>query len=436
MEPKEYARRRRELMNLMGDNAVAVIAAAPERPRNRDVHHPYRQDSDFYYLTGFPEPDAVLVLVPGREQGETILFCRNRDPEREVWDGPRAGQDGACERYGADDAFPVDDIDDILPGLLEGKERLYCTMGRDADFDQAILGWVNQVRTRARGGARAPGELVALEVPLHEMRLIKSTPEIEQMRRAAQVSAAAHRRAMAACSPGMPEYALEAEFQYVFRQHNGSPAYPPIVGGGRNGCILHYVDNADRLRDGDLVLIDAGVELDCYASDITRTFPVNGRFSGEQRAVYEIVLAAQEAAIQAVQPGDHWNRPHEVALGVLVRGLVDLGLLEGDPDALIEDGAYRPFFMHRTGHWLGMDVHDVGDYRIDGQWRVMEPGMVVTVEPGLYIADSIPDVDPRWHNIGVRIEDDVAVTSSGYDVLSAGVPKTVAAVEAAMAESP
>ncbi|MDN3516962.1 Xaa-Pro aminopeptidase [Aquisalimonas lutea] len=434
MDPKEFARRRRELMNLMGENSVAVVAAAPERPRNRDVQHPYRQDSDFQYLTGFPEPEAVLVLVPGRAQGEYILFCRDRDPEREVWDGPRAGQDGACERYGADDAFPVDDIDEILPGLLEGKDRLYCTMGLNPDFDHAILGWVNQVRTRARAGARTPGEIVALEHPLHEMRLIKSPAELEQMRRAAQVSGEAHRRAMVACRPGMPEYALEAEFQYIFRRHGGWPAYPPIVGGGRNGCILHYVDNAATLRDGDLVLIDAGVELDCYASDITRTFPVNGRFSGEQRAVYEIVLAAQEAAIQAVRPGDHWNRPHEAALRVLVRGLVDLGLLHGEVDALIEDEAYRPFFMHRTGHWLGMDVHDVGDYRIDGEWRVLEPGMVITVEPGLYIADNIPEVDPRWHNIGVRIEDDVAVTADGQDILSAGVPKAVADVEAIMAE--
>ena len=432
MDQQEYTRRRRELMNLMGENAVAVVAAAPERPRNRDVEHPYRQDSDFHYLTGFPEPEAVLVLIPGREQGETILFCRERDPDKEVWDGPRAGQDGACEHYGADDAFPVDDIDDILPGMLEGKDRLYCTMGLNPDFDQAILGWVNQVRTRARAGARAPGEFVALEHPLHEMRLIKSPAELEQMRAAAQVSAEAHRRAMAACHPGMPEYALEAEFQYIFRRNNGWQAYPPIVGGGRNGCILHYINNAATLRDGDLVLIDAGVEIDCYASDITRTFPVNGRFSAEQRAVYEIVLAAQEAAIAAVRPGNHWNMPHEAALRVLVRGLVDLGLLQGEVDALIEDEAYRPFFMHRTGHWLGMDVHDVGDYRIDGEWRLLEPGMVLTIEPGLYIADSIPEVDSRWRNIGVRIEDDVAVTAEGHDILSAGVPKTVADIEAAM----
>ncbi|MFV8836368.1 Xaa-Pro aminopeptidase [Aquisalimonas sp.] len=433
MDQQEYARRRRELMNLMGDNAVAVVAAAPERPRNRDVVHPYRQDSDFHYLSGFPEPDAVLVLIPGREHGEFVLFCRERDPEKEVWDGPRAGQDGACERYGADDAFPIDDIDEILPGMLEDKHRLYCTMGLNPDFDHAILGWVNQVRTRARAGARTPGEFVALEHLLHEMRLIKSPAELEQMREAAQVSAEAHRRAMVVCRPGMAEYALEAEFQYVFRRSNGWQAYPPIVGGGRNGCILHYIENNATLRDGDLVLIDAGVELDCYASDITRTFPVNGRFTPEQRAVYEIVLAAQEAAIAAVQPGNHWNMPHEAALRVLVQGLVDLELLHGDVDQLIADEAYRPFFMHRTGHWLGMDTHDVGDYRIDGEWRLLEPGMVVTVEPGLYIADSIPEVDPRWHNIGVRIEDDVAVTATGHDILSAGVPKTVADVESAMA---
>ncbi|WP_290648334.1 Xaa-Pro aminopeptidase [Aquisalimonas sp.] len=434
MEQQEYARRRRELMNLMGDNAVAVVAAAPERPRNRDVMHPYRQDSDLYYLTGFPEPESVLVLIPGRETGEFILFCRERDPDKEVWDGPRAGQDGARECYGADEAFPVDDIDEVLPGMLEGKDRLYCTMGLNPDFDHAILGWVNQVRARSRAGARAPGEFVALEHPLHEMRLIKSPAELEQMRQAAQVSARAHRRAMALCRPGMAEYELEAEFHAIFRRSNGWHAYPPIVGGGRNGCILHYIDNNASLRDGDLVLIDAGVELDCYASDITRTFPVNGRFTAEQRAVYEIVLSAQAAAIDAVRPGNHWNMPHEAALQVLVQGLVNLELLQGDVDQLIEDEAYRPFFMHRTGHWLGMDVHDVGDYRIDGQWRLLEPGMVVTVEPGLYIADTIPEVDERWHNIGVRIEDDVAVTSDGHTILSAGVPKTVADVQAAMAE--
>ena len=432
MQLDEYRRRRRDLMNLMGEGSVAVLAAAPERIRNRDVQYRFRQDSDFQYLSGFPEPEAVMVLVPGREQGEYVLFCRERDPEREVWDGPRAGQDGAVGAYGADDAFPIDDIDDILPGLLEGKEKVYCMLGVDPDFDHSLFGWVNQIRARGRSGARAPGEFVALEHHLHEMRLVKSPPEVEIMREAAQVAAAAHRRAMEITRPGMSEFQVEAEFHAIFRRHNGDHAYLPIVGGGRNGCILHYINNDAVLGDGDLLLIDAGCELDCYASDITRTFPVNGRFSGEQRAVYDIVLEAQHEAVEAVAPGAHWNSSHEAALRVLTRGLKDLGLLEGDLDGLIESEAYRPFYMHRTGHWLGMDVHDVGDYKVGGQWRELEPGMVMTVEPGLYISDGIPEVDPRWHNIGIRIEDDVAVTEGGREVLSAGAPKAPEDIEAVM----
>ena len=433
MNQEEYRRRRAELMALMGSGGVAVLAAAPEQVRNRDVHYPYRQDSDFYYLTGFAEPDAVLVLAPGRDQGEFILFNRERDPAREVWDGPRAGQDGACDDYGADDAFPIDDIDEILPGLLEGRQKVFGNLGQNPDMDQMLFSWVNQIRARSRLGVRAPDEFVSLEHLLHEMRLIKSAAELAQMRSAAVVAAEAHRRAMQVCRPGLFEYQVEAEFHAIFRRHGGEHAYPPIVGGGRNGCILHYIDNRAELQDGDLLLIDAGCELDCYASDITRTFPVNGRFTGEQRAVYEIVLAAQQAAIDATRAGDHWNLPHEEALKVLVRGLVDLGLLNGDVDGLIEQEAYRPFYMHRTGHWLGMDVHDVGDYKVDGHWRELEPGMVVTVEPGLYIADSIPEVPERWHNIGVRIEDDVVVGRDRPEVITDAVPKAIADIEALMA---
>ncbi|MEX0730514.1 MAG: Xaa-Pro aminopeptidase [Aquisalimonadaceae bacterium] len=432
MNRDEYQHRRRELMSMMGENTVAVLAAAPEQVRNRDVLYPYRQDSDFYYLTGFPEPESVLVLVPGREHGEYVLFCRERDPDREVWDGPRAGQEGACEHYGADDAFPIDDIDDILPGLLEGRRKVYSMVGQNAEMDQILFGWVNQIRSRARQGARAPEEFVSLEHLLHEMRVIKSAAEIRLMRDAAQIAVAAHRRAMEVCRPGMREYEVEAEFAGIFRRQNGQHAYSPIVGGGRNGCILHYVENTAELNDGDLLLIDAGCELDCYASDITRTFPVNGRFSGEQRAVYEVVLAAQLAAIEEVRIGNHWNQPHEAAIRVLTQGLIDLGVLQGELDGLIETEAYRPFYMHRTGHWLGMDVHDVGDYKVDGQWRELEPGMVLTVEPGLYIAEGTPGVDARWCNIGVRIEDDVAVTRDGPDVISAGAPKTVDEIEALM----
>ena len=435
MDRAEFARRREELMNMMGPGSLAVLPAAPERIRNRDTQYPYRQDSDFYYLTGFPEPEAVLVLMPGRPQGQYILFCRERDPAREVWDGTRAGQEGAVRDYGADDAFPIDDIDEILPGLIEGREKLYYTMGVDLEFDQRVISWVNHVRQQARSGARAPGEFVSLQHLLHEMRLIKSKAEIAVMRRAAQISAAAHRRAMQVCRPGMMEYEIEAEFQAIFRRHNGWPAYTPIVGGGANACILHYIENNKPLKDGDLLLIDAGVEIDCYASDITRTFPVNGRFSAEQRAVYEIVLAAQEAAIAAIAPGRHWNEFHDAATRVLTEGLISLGIIQGPLEQALAEQRYRPFFMHRTGHWLGMDVHDVGDYKIDGEWRLLEPGMVVTVEPGLYIAAGSEGVDRRWWNIGVRIEDDVLVTRDGCEVLTVDVPKRVDEIEALMAES-
>ncbi len=432
MERSEFERRRRELMAMMGEGSIAVVPTAPERTRNRDVLYPFRPDSDFYYLSGFAEPEAVLVLIPGREHGEYILFCRERDPQREQWDGLRAGQEGAVKRYGADDSFPIDDIDDILPGLMEGCERVYYTMGVDLEFDHRVIGWVSHVRERTRAGIRAPSEFVSLEHLLHEMRLIKSRAEVEVMRRAAQISAAAHRRAMEVCRPGMMEYEIEAEFEAIYRRYNGRAAYPSIVGGGRNGCILHYIENDARLEDGDLLLIDAGVEIEYYASDITRTFPVNGRFSPEQKAVYEIVLAAQEAAIAEVRPGRSWNAPHEAAVRVLTQGLLDLGLLKGSLDEALEQESYRPFYMHRTGHWLGMDVHDVGDYKIDSHWRELEPGMVTTIEPGLYFSPMLEGVDERFIGIGVRIEDDVLVTASGHEILSEGAPKAVDEIEALM----
>jgi len=431
MEASEYRQRRHELMRLMGDDGIAILPAAPERRRNRDICHPYRQDSDFWYLTGFGEPDAVAVLTPGREQGQFLLFCRERDPTRDVWEGATIGQERAVRDYAADDAFPITDIDDILPGLLEGCSRVYGNMGADAAFDQRLFGWINQVRS-ARS-SRPPGEYVAIQPLLHEMRLIKSKGELSTMRRAARISGDAHREAMSAVRPGMAEYELEALFQWHFRAHNGWPAYPPIVGGGANACTLHYITNDATLRDGDLVLIDAGVELGNYASDITRTFPVNGRFSEAQRAVYDVVLRAQEAAIEAVHPDNHWNRPHEVATRILVEGMLALGIMEGDADTIIENGDYRRFFMHRTGHWLGMDVHDVGDYRVDGHWRQLEPGQVMTIEPGLYIQPGSEGVPERFHGIGVRIEDDVAVTRDGPDILGGhGAPKRIDDIEALM----
>jgi Xaa-Pro aminopeptidase len=431
MDPKAFEQRRRDLMAHMG-GGIAIVPTAPVRTRNRDVEFPYRPDSDFYYLTHFPEPEAVAVLVPGREHGEYILFCRERNPEKEIWDGKRAGVEGARELYGADDAFPITDIDEILPGLLENREKVFYSMGRYGAFDQRLINWVNEVRGKARNGVHAPGEFVDLNHILHEMRLIKRPEELKLMRRACKVAAAAHRRAMQSCRPGMMEYEIEAELLYEFKKGGASfPAYSPIVGGGANGCILHYTENNAELRDGDLLLIDAGAEIDGYASDITRTFPVNGRFSGEQRAVYEIVLGAQLAAIEQVRPGKHWNEPHETAVRVLTQGLKDLGLLKGEIDGHIENGDYKRFYMHRTGHWLGMDVHDVGDYKVAEDWRLLEPGMVLTVEPGLYIGAGKDIPENFWHT-GIRIEDDVGVTRDGCEVLSREVPKSVDEIEALM----
>ncbi|SFD43223.1 Xaa-Pro aminopeptidase [Thiohalospira halophila DSM 15071] len=428
-----FAHRRQRLREAVGEDGIAILPTAPERQRNRDVDYPYRPDSDFHYLTGFPEPEAVMVLAPGRPHGEYLLFCRERDPDKETWEGRRAGQEGAVARYGADDSFPIGDLDDILPGLLENRARVYCTMGLDAEFDTKLIGWINCLRERSRAGIHTPGEFVALDHILHEMRLYKGPEEVAHMRTAARISAEAHRRAMQACRPGMMEYALEAEYQYVFRREGCSaPAYPPIVGGGANGCILHYTENEAELQDGDLVLVDAGGEYAGYAADITRTFPVNGRFSALQREVYDIVLAAQHAAIDAVRPGNHWDHPHQAALRVLVQGLVDLGALAGEVDHLIETGAFKPFFMHRTGHWLGRDVHDVGDYKIGEEWRELEPGMALTVEPGLYFAPG-GQAPERLQGIGIRIEDDVVVTADGCEVLTDHVPSDPDAIEELMA---
>lgn len=433
MNQTEFARRRRQLMDLMGPDSIAIVPAAPERVRNRDVEYPYRQDSDFFYLTGFPEPQSVAVLMPGHPRNEYVLFVRERDPEMETWHGYRAGPDGACQTYGAQDAYPIDDIDDILPGMLEPVERVYYTMGNHTAFDQRVIGWVNRLRQQARRGVHTPWEFVSLEHHLHEMRLFKGRAELTAMRRAARVSATAHRRAMGVCQPGLHEYDLQAEFAHEFVRNGCDYAYPPIVGGGANGCVLHYIENSAVLRDGDLVLIDAGAEHDCYAADVTRSFPVNGRFSAEQRALYEVVLEAQREAIDRVRPENDWNAPHEAALRVLCQGLVDLGLLRGSVEAVIESEGYRPFYMHRTGHWLGMDVHDVGDYRIHGRWRMLEPGMTLTVEPGLYVRAGMPGVDERWWNTGIRIEDDVLVTRGEPEVLTGEAPKSIVEIEELMA---
>jgi Xaa-Pro aminopeptidase len=431
MNNKEFARRRKQLMSMVGSGGIAILPAAPVRVRSRDIEHRYRQDSDFYYLTGFAEPDAVAVLVPGRDNGEYILFCRERDSEKELWDGSRAGPDGVVETHDADDAFPIDDIDDILPGIIESCTRVYYTMGMYSDFDTRITDWVKSLRSREIKGVHTPQEFVALDHLLHDMRLYKSRAEIVAMRKAAKIAATAHTRAMQFVRPGLYEYEVEAEFVHEFRRHDAWPSYSPIVGSGVNACTLHYVDNSAQMHDGDLLLIDAGCEVDYYASDVTRTLPVSGRFTAEQRAVYEIVLAAQLAAIDKTRRDNHWNDPHDASVRVITKGLKKLGLLEGTLSRLIKDGAYREFYMHRTGHWLGMDVHDVGDYRVGDEWRLLEPGMVMTVEPGIYLPAS-RKVPAKFRNIGIRIEDDVAVTSNGADVLSKGLAKDPDAVEALM----
>ncbi|WPU55284.1 aminopeptidase P N-terminal domain-containing protein [Stenotrophomonas acidaminiphila] len=429
----EYAHRRRQLMEAAGDDAILVLPAAPERVRSNDTHYPYRQDSDFWYLCGFPEPEAVLVLIPGRRHGETILFCRERDPEREAWDGPREGQEGAVARYGMDDAYPIEDLDDILPGLLEGRSRVYYHFGRDADFDLKLIGWVNRVRSQVRHGAQPPHEFLELGHLLHEQRLFKSPAELALMQHAADISVRAHRAAMRIARAGIAEYELQAELEREFRRHDACPAYNSIVGAGANACVLHYRANNGGSGDGDLVLVDAGAEYRGYASDITRTFPVSGRFSREQRALHDLVLAAQAAALEQAQPGIAYEEGHLAAVEVLTEGLLRLGLLKGDLEENLIEGHYKRFYRHKTGHWLGLDVHDVGDYKLAGESRLLEAGMVFTIEPGLYVSPDDTSVAPRWRGIGIRIEDDVLITAEGHRVLTGALERSADQIEAFMA---
>jgi len=419
-------------MRMMNENSVAILPSAPTLIRNRDVEHGFRQDSDFMYLSGFNEPESVIVLIPNRKQGEFVLFCRDRDPAKETWDGRRQGIEGAVELFDANDAYPIDDLEEILPGLMEDRESVYYSIGLNPEFDKHVLKCVNDLRSKSRSGARVPYEFVSLEYLLHDMRLYKSREELSLMRRAAKISVQAHIQAMKKCKPGMYEYELEAEFLCGFKRSGADWAYSSIVGGGENGCILHYTENNSMLNEKELVLIDAGAEYQGYAADITRTFPVNGKYTVPQQEIYELVLKAQEAAFAKVKPGNHWNDPHNAAVRTLTKGMLDIGLLKGKLAQLIKDSSYRKYYMHRTGHWLGMDVHDVGDYKVDDNWRLLEPGMVLTVEPGLYIPSGSRGAR-RWWNIGVRIEDDLVVTKDGYDLLSKGLPRTVDEVEAVMA---
>ncbi len=430
----EYSKRRQALMQKIGPDGMVILPAASEKNRNGDAVYAYRQNSDFYYLTGFDEPEALLVLIPNRKEGEYILFNRVRDPERETWDGPRAGQEGAVNTFHANQAFPISQLSSLLPELMAGKDVIHCPLGLDASFDKTVMRCVNKIRGKIRAGLRYPTAFVDVSSSLHEMRIFKSPAEIEMMQKAADITVKAHIQAMKRCRPGMYEYQLEAEIMYEFlRSGARAAAYNSIVGAGKNSCVLHYVNNTQEIKEGDIVLIDAGAEYHNYAADVTRTFPANGKFSPEQRDIYELVLASQLAAIQSTKPGVSWTTAQDVIVKILTQGLVDLGILKGKVDELIEKEAYLPFYMHRSGHWLGLDVHDAGRYRVGDQWRALEPGMVFTIEPGLYIASTIPGVHERWHHIGVRIEDDVLVTKNGCDVLSKAAPKTITEIEATMA---
>ncbi len=428
-----YARRRRQLMRMAGEDAILILPSAPERIRSRDTHYPYRQDSDLWYLTGFAEPEAVLVLVPGRAHGESLLFCRERDPEREGWDGPRAGPDGVVERYGMDDAYPIDDLDEILPGLLEGRTRVYYHFGRDTDFDLKLIGWLNRVRAMMRMGAQPPHEFLELGHLLDEIRLFKSAEELRLMQRAADISVRAHEAAMRAARPGVHEYELQAELERVFRASDAEPAYHSIVGAGGNACVLHYRANNGRAKAGDLVLIDAGAEYRGYAADISRTFPVGGRFSKSQRILHDLVHAAQKAALAEAKPGVPYQAGHEAAVQTLTEGLLRLGLFKGRLEKNIAEATYKRFYRHKTGHWIGLDVHDVGEYRVHGESRLLEPGMAFTIEPGLYISPHDTSVDAKWRGIGIRTEDDVVITKDGHEVLTDSLARSADEIETWMA---
>ena len=432
-----FHNRRQRLLDTLAarGGGVAIIPTAAEVARNRDTHYPFRPDSYFHYLSSFPEPEAVLVLVAGGDGPRSLLFCRSKDVEREIWDGFRYGPEAAAETFGFDAAFPIGELDTQLTGLLANQPTVFFALGHDTAWDTRLVAILNRVREQVRTGITAPTGIQDLHAVLDEMRLIKDSHELLTMRRAATISDVAHRRAMQATRPGRHEYEIEAELLHAFRQGGAqSPAYPSIVASGPNACVLHYVSNARRMADGDLLLIDAGCELDGYASDVTRTFPVNGRFSGPQRDVYQLVLAAQQAAIDATAPGTGWNEPHDRAVAVLAQGMLDLGLLQGTLDGVLESGDYRRFYMHRTGHWLGLDVHDAGDYKRDGDWRPLQEGMTLTVEPGCYIrpADDVPEA--FWH-IGIRIEDDAHVTADGCELLTAAIPKRIDDIEALMRDA-
>ena len=430
---KEYARRRRQLMRRAGEDSIIILQAAPARVRNNDAHYAYRQDSDFLYLTGFREHDALLVMIPNEDEGKSILFCRDRDPTREMWDGRMVGLESAVRDYGMDEAHDIKEMEKKLRDMLPDRERIFHDLGRDPMFDQRLIGWLNEFRGTARKTFHAPEEIHALHDMLHDMRVYKSREELAVMRKSAKVAIEAHETAMRTCAPGMNEADIHAGLQHIFIRNHCEASYLPIVAGGANACVLHYITNNEELNDGELLLIDAGAELDGYASDITRTFPVNGKYSAEQRALYDVVLEAQLKAIEAARAGRQWQEVHEAAVKVATEGMVDLGIMKGKVDDLLENKDFKRFYVHNTGHWLGLDVHDVGEYTIDGHSRELEPGMVLTVEPGIYIPPETEGVDDCWRGMGIRIEDNIAVTKDEPRILTDGLVKTADDIEALMA---
>ncbi len=433
IKQKEYARRRRQLMRMAGEESIIILQAAPASLRNNDVYYPYRQDSDFLYLTGFQEHDALLVLIPGEKDGKCMLFCRERNPEREMWDGRMVGLESAVSTYGMDEAHDIKQLESRLQDLLRDKERIYYDLGRDPMFDQRLIGWLNDFRGKARKTFHAPEEIHALDHMLHDMRVYKSREELSAMRRSAKIAIEAHEIAMQICQPGMNEADIHASLLHTFTRHQCEPSYLPIVGGGVNACVLHYIANKDVLHDGDLLLIDAGAEYDGYASDITRTFPVNGKFTPQQRQLYDVVLAAQAAAFEKAREGEQWEDVHAAAIRVATEGMIELGVLEHGLEEELELDGYKQFYVHKTGHWLGLDVHDVGEYTIDGHSRQLEPGMVLTIEPGIYIHPEENSVAECWRGVGIRIEDNVVITSDDPLILTDALARTADEIEQLMA---
>lgn len=433
IKQKEYARRRKQLMRMAGEGSIIILLAAPAKIRNNDAHYPYRQDSDVLYLTGFREHSALLVMIPEDNGGKSILFCRSRDPEREMWDGAMVGLEAAVEEYGMDAAYDFAEVETKLPEMLQDQDRIYYDLGRNPLFDQRLIGWLNEFRGKAKKTFHAPEEIHALDHMLHDMRVYKSREELAVMRRSAKVAIEAHQRAMKVCRPGMNEADIHAELMATFIRNHCEASYLPIVGGGANACVLHYIENRGELKDGELLLIDAGAEYDGYASDITRTFPISGKFTSVQKDLYEVVLEAQEAAFEHARAGNQWQDVHDAAIRVATDGMIALGILKHSLEEELETEGYRQFYVHNTGHWLGLDVHDVGEYDIDGHSRELEPGMVFTVEPGIYIGPEETSVKKCFRGIGIRIEDNVAITRDEPLILTGELAKTVSDIEALMA---